>query len=260
MGLSVHFFASGQELGAAAAARTATVMRDAVAMRGRVRIIVATGNSQLEFIDALTKTAGLPWHAAEIFHMDEYAGMSDDHPASFRKWIRERVTERVRPASAEYIDGQAPDLEAECDRYSVLLNSAPIDLAFVGIGENGHIAFNDPPVADFEDPRTVKVVELDEACRRQQVGEGHFPTVADVPREALTLTCPALLRARHLICCVPDSRKAAAVRASLEGPLTEACPGSALRTHPDAHLFLDRDSAGLLRPVWTSDTRAVFGS
>jgi glucosamine-6-phosphate deaminase len=254
MGLSVHLYPSGQELGAAAAARTASVIRDAVSMRGRVRMIVATGNSQLEFIDALTKIAGLPWHAAEIFHMDEYAGMSADHPASFRRWIRERVTERVHPASADYLDGEAADRKAECDRYAALLNAAPVDLAFVGIGENGHIAFNDPHVADFDDPLTVKVVELDEACRRQQAGEGHFATVADVPREALTLTCPALLRARHLICCVPESRKAAAVRASLEGPLTEACPGSALRTHPDAHLFLDCDSASLLRPLWRAET------
>jgi glucosamine-6-phosphate deaminase len=250
MGLSVHVYPSAKEAGAAAAAITAVHIRDAVASRGRVRIIVATGNSQLEFITALTQTPNLPWHAAEIFHMDEYAGMGADHPASFRKWIRERVTDRVRPASADYLDGQATDLRAECDRYSALLNAAPIDLAFVGVGENGHIAFNDPHVAKFDDPLAVKVVDLDEACRRQQVGEGHFSTLSEVPREALTLTCPALLRARHLVCCVPETRKAEAVRASLEGPLTEACPGSALRTHPDAHLFLDRESSALLNPLW----------
>jgi glucosamine-6-phosphate deaminase len=250
MGLSVHVYPSARDGGAAAAALTAARIRDAVASRGRVRMIVATGNSQIEFITALTGTPNLPWHAAEIFHMDEYAGMAADHPASFPKWIKERVTDVVHPASAEYLDGQAPDLRAECDRYTALLNAAPIDLAFVGIGENGHIAFNDPHVAKFDDPLTVKIVDLDEACRRQQVGEGHFATLSDVPREALTLTCPALLRARHLICCVPESRKAQAVRASLEGPLTEMCPGSALRTHADAHLFLDRESAALLHPLW----------
>lgn len=250
MGFSVQVFPSRTELGAAAAARTAQLMREAVAEQGRVRIIVATGNSQLDFISALTRMPDLPWRQAEIFHMDEYAGMAADHPASFRKWIRERVTERVHPASAEYLDGQASDLRAECDRYTALLQAAPIDLAFVGIGENGHIAFNDPHVAQFGDPLTVKVVELDEACRRQQVGEGHFGSLAEVPREALTLTCPALLGARHLVCCIPESRKAEAVRASLEGPLTEACPGSALRTHADAALFLDRESAGLLHPLW----------
>jgi glucosamine-6-phosphate deaminase len=250
MGLSVHLYPSSKEAGAAAAALTAARIRDAVASRGRVRIIVATGNSQLDFIDALTSIPNLPWHAAEIFHMDEYAGMAANHPASFRKWIRERVTDRVHPASADYLDGQAQDLRAECDRYTALLNAAPIDLAFVGIGENGHIAFNDPHVAKFEDPLTVKVVDLDENCRRQQVGEGHFATLADVPREALTLTCPALLRARQLVCCVPEARKAEAVRTSLEGPLTESCPGSALRTHPEAHMYLDEEAASLLHVLW----------
>jgi glucosamine-6-phosphate deaminase len=255
MGLTVQVYSSRAQLGAAAAERAASVMREAVASSGRVRIIVATGNSQLDFIDALTRIPGLPWHAAEIFHMDEYAGMSSDHPASFRRWIRERVTERVRPASADYLDGQAADLQSECGRYADLLDKAPIDLAFVGIGENGHIAFNDPHVARFDDPQILKVVDLDEACRRQQVGEGHFTAIADVPREALTLTCPALLRAEHLVCCVPEARKAEAVRASLEGPLTEVCPGSALRTHSDAHLYLDRDSARLLSPLWFSPHR-----
>jgi glucosamine-6-phosphate deaminase len=250
MGLSVHVYPSAKEAGAAAAALTAVYIRDAVASRGRVRIIAATGNSQLDFIASLTATPNLPWHGAELFHMDEYAGMSADHPASFRKWIKERVTDLVLPASAEYLNGQAPDLRAECDRYSDLLNAAPIDLAFVGIGENGHIAFNDPHVARFDDPFSVKVVDLDEACRTQQVGEGHFATLEDVPREALTLTCPALLRARHLICCVPEARKAHAVRASLEGPLTEECPGSALRTHADAHVYLDKESSALLHPLW----------
>jgi glucosamine-6-phosphate deaminase len=255
MGLSVHVYPSAKDAGAAAAALTALHIRDTVASRGRVRIIVATGNSQLDFITALTSTPNLPWHGAEIFHMDEYAGMSADHPASFRKWIRERVTDRVRPASADYLNGEAPDPHAECERYAALLDAAPVDLAFVGIGENGHIAFNDPHVAKFDDPVSVKVVDLDEACRKQQVGEGHFGTIQDVPREALTLTCPALLRARHLICCVPEARKAQAVRASLEGPLTEACPGSALRTHADAHVYLDRDSSALLHPLWTKSNQ-----
>jgi glucosamine-6-phosphate deaminase len=246
MGFSWQVFDSRQQLGQAAAERAASLIRSAVFERGRARVIVATGNSQLAFIDALTSMNDIPWSDTEIFHMDEYAGMSDTHPASFRKWIRERVVDKVKPATAHYINGDAPDLKAECERYTLLLNSAPIDLAFVGIGENGHIAFNDPHVANFRDPVSVKVVDLDEACRRQQVGEGHFASVEDVPREAITLTCPALLRAAHLVCCVPDARKANAVKCSVEGPISEACPGSVLRTHTDAMLFLDRHSASLL--------------
>jgi glucosamine-6-phosphate deaminase len=246
MGFSWQVFDSRQQLGEAAAARAAELIRSAAAERGRARVIVATGNSQLAFIDALTSMADVPWDATEIFHMDEYAGMSDTHPASFRKWIRERVVDKVKPAAAHYINGDVPDLKSECERYALLLNAAPIDLAFVGIGENGHIAFNDPHVANFRDPLPIKVVDLDEACRKQQVGEGHFPSFEAVPREALTLTCPALMRAEHLICCVPDARKANAVKCSVEGPISEACPGSLLRRHPDAILYLDRQSASLL--------------
>ena len=246
MGFSWQVFESRQQLGQAAAERAASIIRAAVAERGRARVIVATGNSQLAFIDALTAMPDIPWSQTEIFHMDEYAGMPDTHPASFRKWIRERVVDRVKPAAAHYIEGDAADLKGECERYAGLLNAGPIDVAFVGIGENGHIAFNDPHVANFQDPLTIKVVDLDEACRRQQVGEGHFPSMDDVPREALTLTCPALLRAAHLVCCVPDARKANAVKCSVEGPISEACPGSSLRTHLDATLFLDRQSASLL--------------
>jgi glucosamine-6-phosphate deaminase len=246
MAFSWQVFDSRQQLGEAAAHRAASLIQSAVARRGRARVIVATGNSQLAFIDALTSMPGIPWNSVEIFHMDEYAGMSDTHPASFRKWIRERVVDKVNPSAAHYIDGDAPDLKAECERYSQLLNAAPVDLAFVGVGENGHIAFNDPHVANFRDPLTMKVVDLDEACRKQQVGEGHFASLDEVPREALTLTCPALMRAEHLVCSIPDARKANAVRCSIEGPVSEACPGSLLRTHPDAMLFLDRQSASLL--------------
>jgi glucosamine-6-phosphate deaminase len=156
------------------------------------------------------------------------------------------VVDKVRPRSAEYLRGDASDVQAECSRYSSLLLAAPVDVAFVGIGENGHIAFNDPHVADFNDPETVKIVELDEACRRQQVGEGHFPSVEDVPAEALTMTCPALMRAAHLVCSVPDARKAKAVADAVRGPLTERCPASLLRKHPDARLYLDKESASLL--------------
>lgn len=235
-----------EESGEAAAARTAELIQNAIDQRGQARIIVATGNSQLAFIDALVKHHEVDWQRVEVFHMDEYVGMSADHPASFRKWIRERVVERVRPAAAYYIEGDAEDLEAEMKRYANLLSARVPDLAFVGIGENGHIAFNDPPVADFCDPLVIKRVQLDERCRLQQVGEGHFPDLASTPTEALTLTCPALLAARHLICCVPELRKAQAVRDALLGPISTECPASILRTHGDAVLYLDSESASLL--------------
>jgi glucosamine-6-phosphate deaminase len=241
----VEIYGSASALGRAAADLAAQVIRSAATERGRARVIVATGNSQIPLIEALVQQ-DLDWKRVEIFHMDEYAGMAADHPASFRRWIRTRVEERVRPGKANYLAGDAPDLEAEMDRYSQLLNEAPIDLAFVGFGENGHIAFNDPHVADFNDPLTVKRITLDEPCRRQQAGEGHFKDVDSVPRDAVTVTCPGLFRADTWICCVPEARKAEAVRNALEGPISESCPASIVRRHPNAHVYLDQESSSLL--------------
>ncbi len=178
--------------------------------------------------------------------MDEYVGISATHPSSFRYWIRTRLEERVHPRAAHYIEGDAPNTAHAISAYTSLLEEAPIDLAFVGFGENGHIAFNDPPVADFHDPKILKVVTLDEACRRQQAGEGHFDDTASVPEEALTITCPGLFRAAAWVCCVPEARKAEAVRAALEGPISETCPASLVRRHPNAYVFLDVDSASKL--------------
>jgi glucosamine-6-phosphate deaminase len=242
----VRIYPSREALGAAAARQAAGLIQDAIAQAGRARIVVATGNSQLDLIGALVRRQGIDWNRVDIFHMDEYVGISRDHPASFRKWVRTRVEEKVSPGSTEYLEGDVPDLDAEMARYARLLSAGPIDLAFVGIGENGHIAFNDPAVADFEDPLMVKRVVLDLDCRHQQVGEGHFENIDAVPREALTLTCPALFRARSWICSVPETRKAAAVRNALEGPVSTACPGSLVRTHPHAAVYLDSDSAALL--------------
>ena len=178
--------------------------------------------------------------------MDEYVGMSADHPASFRRYLRERVDERVHPKVFHYIDGDGPDPEAECRRYAALLAEHPLDLVCLGIGENGHLAFNDPPVADFDDPVDVKVVALDHACRRQQVGEGHFVSLADVPTHAITVTIPALLRAGAVLAIVPEKRKAGPVADALTGPISTACPASVLRGAPQARLYLDRESASLL--------------
>jgi glucosamine-6-phosphate deaminase len=242
----VEVYASKGALGAAAAKRAANLIRAAIETHGRARIVVATGNSQLEMIEALTSDTAIDWKSVEVFHMDEYIGLSADHPSSFRYWIRNRVEERVHPLKVNYMVGDAADVDAEARRYSALLQSAPIHLAFVGFGENGHIAFNDPGVADFEDPATVKRMVLDDACRRQQSGEGHFKDVSSVPREALTMTCPALFRAGAWVCCVPDTRKAEAVRNALEGPISEACPASIVRRHANASVYLDTHSASLL--------------
>ncbi len=222
------------------------MLRKAVAERGAARVIIATGNSQRAFITALRDEADVPWHAVTVFHMDEYVGIAADHPASFRRWIREKVAEPFGPAQVHYIDGDAADPQAECRRYEALLRSAPLDLVCLGIGENGHIAFNEPHHADFGDPVWVKVITLDDRSRAQQVGEGHFATLADVPEHAITLTVPALLAPDTVQVVTPEERKAEAVRTALTAPVDPACPASVLRTRPGGTLFLDRSSAGLL--------------
>ncbi|MDQ3327861.1 MAG: glucosamine-6-phosphate deaminase [Chloroflexota bacterium] len=244
--MQVYVFASGQEMAAAAAANTARAPTAAIEYKGTARAIFATGNSQLGFVAALREQMEIPWEKITVFHMDEYVGIPANHPASFRRWIRERIETAYHPKAVHYIRGDAEDLEAECRRYEALLREAPIDLVCMGIGENGHLAFNDPPVADFEDPAWVKVVELDEACRAQQVGEGHFPTLEDVPTHAITLTVPALVAPRSLQVVVPEVRKAEAVRRAVRGPINTECPASILRNQPHAVLFLDAESASLL--------------
>jgi glucosamine-6-phosphate deaminase len=241
----VAIYPNDADMGAAAAVQAASLIRDAIAGRGGARIMVGTGNSQRTLIDGLMREA-VDWKRVVVFHMDEYVGMDADHPASFRRWLRTRVEERCRPAALHYIAGDSPDTRSEIARYSDLLAEGPIDVAFVGFGENGHIAFNDPDVADFKDPARIKIVKLDERCRRQQVGEGHFDELNVVPQHALTITCSELLAAKAWICCVPEARKAEAVRNALEGPITPACPASVVRTHPRAHVFLDASSAALL--------------
>jgi glucosamine-6-phosphate deaminase len=233
-------------LGLHAAGRAAEIIQAAVTQRGRARVIFATGNSQLDFIAALVEQKDIAWPRVELFHMDEYIGLPAQHPASFRLWLKTRVEDKIPLAEANYIRGDAPDVEAEVGRYSALLAAAPIDCAFVGFGENGHIAFNDPPSADFDDPVMMKVVELDPTCRRQQVGEGHFRDIDSVPRTAITITCSGLCASDAWICCVPERRKAVAVRDALTGPVTTSCPASVVRRKSSAWVFLDEDSASLL--------------
>jgi glucosamine-6-phosphate deaminase len=242
----VQIFRTRKEAGIAAAEDAATLINEAIMQRGRSRIMIATGNSQLDMVEELTQLSHINWELVDVFHMDEYYGIDGNHPASFRRWIRERVEDRVHPASVNYIHGDA-DVDAELERYTKLLLAGPLDVAFVGFGENGHIAFNDPAVADFSDPQIMKRVALDTACRQQQLNEGHFETLADVPAEAITVSCSGLLRAEAWVSCVPEGRKANAVYRALTGPITTACPASIVRTHAHASVYLDEDSGVLFK-------------
>lgn len=242
----VQVFDSKAAAGAAAAAAAAASLQRALQVRQKARLIVATGNSQLETVKSLAQFPNIDWSRIEVFHMDEYAGIPSVHPASFRRWIRAKLVDLVHPGEVHYIEGDAANLQEECARYGRLISNAPIDLCLLGIGENGHLAFNDPHVADFNDPLVMKIVMLDEVSRRQQVGEGHFPTLSDVPQQALTLTIPTLMKSEHIVCSVPERRKAEAVKNALEGPVAPQCPASLLRTHSQTTIFLDIESASLL--------------
>jgi glucosamine-6-phosphate deaminase len=230
-----------------AAAEVEGALTKAIAERGSANVMLATGNSQLAFLAVLVESTAIDWSKVTAFHMDEYVGVGADHPASFQRYMRARVAARVPIGTFHYLDGDAADPQTEADRYAALLAAHPLDVCCLGIGENGHLAFNDPPVADFDDPKLVKIVTLDDACRRQQVGEGHFATVADVPPQAITVTIPELLSAGCVVAIVPEARKADAVHAALTGPIATSCPGSALRTCAAAVLLLDRESSAQLQ-------------
>ncbi len=236
------------EMGKAAAAYAAEGIRKAIAERGAARVIVATGASQFTFLQALVAEPGIDWTKVTGFHLDEYVGLSVSHAASFRNYLRARFVAKLPAPIAAFneVNGENPDLTDECKRLRALLAAAPVDVACVGIGENGHLAFNDPP-ADFTTDEAFLVVDLDEACRRQQVGEGWFATLADVPKQALSMSVPQILKSKRIVCTVPDARKATAVKNTLEGPVSNMCPASVLRTHADCTLFLDEAAASQLK-------------
>lgn len=242
--MEIHVLEDKAAAGHAAAEVGAERIRSALAARHRAVIVLATGASQFEMLDRLVRAESMDWGRVTAFHLDEYAGLSPDHPASFRRYLRERFKERLPAPLAAFhaIQGDAPDPQAECVRLEGLFSNVTPDVVFLGIGENGHLAFNDPP-ADFETGAAFRVVTLDEACRRQQVGEGWFPSLEAVPERAVTMTVPAILRGRTLVCTVPEARKAEAVRNALEGPVCPEVPASILQRHPDCRLFLDRASA-----------------
>jgi len=240
--LDVAIYETRAEAGAASAARFAERLNRVIQNEGKAAVIFASAPSQNEFTAAL-RVADIDWTRVTAFHMDEYAGLTADHPASFRRYIREHLLDHVAIAAFHELRGEAADPEAECERYAALLAEAPPALAAMGIGENGHLAFMDPPVCDFNDPRAVKVVELDEVCRMQQVHDGCFAALDDVPTHALSLTVPVFMRTPHAVVTVPGPTKRAAVRDAVQGPVTTACPASILRRHPGAALFLDKESA-----------------
>ena len=244
--MKVQVFDSKPELGKAAAEVAAREIRQAIAERGQAYVIAATGASQFEFLDELVRQPNLDWTKVTFFHLDEYVGLADTHPASFRKYLRERIVERVHPGTFHFINGEAEDPEAEARRLGELISPIKVDVAFVGIGENGHLAFNDPP-ADFETEEPYLVVELDEACRRQQIGEGWFKNLAEVPPRAISMSVRQILKARKILCIVPDARKAQAVQNCVEREVRADHPASVLQRHADATIFLDSDSASLLQ-------------
>ena len=244
--LRVFVHPDRRAMGAVAAGRAAAALREAIARQGHARIVMASAPSQDELVAGLAAAPGIDWSRVTIFHMDEYVGLAASHPASFRDYQRRHLLSAVRPAAFHGIRGEDPDPASECARYAALFGAAPIDLVCLGVGENGHIAFNDPGLADFDDPQTVRIVELDDACRRQQVNDGCFEALEAVPRRAITLTCPALMSGRVLVCVVPGPRKAIAVRHMLGDPISVACPATVLRRHAHATLDLDHAAASSL--------------
>jgi glucosamine-6-phosphate deaminase len=244
--MRIQVCTSAAELGAAAARYGAQAIRAALASRGAAAITLATGTSQYATLGALTAERGLDWSRVTVFHLDEYVGLTDRHPASFRRYLRERFVSSVGSLAAFHgIRGDDPDPLGECRRLSELIRTHPVDVAFLGIGENGHLAFNDPP-ADFDTEQPYILVALDPACRRQQVGEGWFSSIAEVPERAVSMSVRQILKAGRLVVSAPEERKAEAVRRAVEGELSNRCPASILRTHADCTLFLDPQAASRL--------------
>jgi glucosamine-6-phosphate deaminase len=246
----LRVFPDKKALGQAAAAQAAAAMRSAIRQRGTARIVAASAASQFEFLEALTALDDFPWKQVELFHLDEYIGLPMTHPASFCKFLHERLIGKAGITNYHLLDG-AGDPAAVIREAGQALASAPVDVAFLGIGENGHIAFNDPP-ADFDTEHPFLVVNLDEACRRQQVGEGWYPDLSAVPKQAISMSVRQMLKAREILAVVPDARKAQAVKNCFEGEISPMAPASILRTHSNATIYLDTHSAALLSPATLS--------
>lgn len=242
--MRIKVFEEKKDLGRAAAEQAASSIRNAIRASGRARIIAATGASQFEFLEVLTKAADIDWQRVEMFHLDEYIGLPMSHPASFRSFLQERLIQKTGITNYHLLDGDG-DPSVSVRSASEAIVSAPIDIAFVGIGENGHLAFNDPP-ADFETEQPYLIVNLDEACRLQQVGEGWFANISETPKQAISMSIRQILKAKEIVAVVPDSRKAKAVKSCLEGEINPMAPASILRRHQNTTVYLDKNSAALL--------------
>jgi glucosamine-6-phosphate deaminase len=247
--LQVKIFSNRREMGKTAGHSVAKKIREILGMKKALSIVFASAPSQNEFLEELSQSPSILWNKVTAFHLDEYIGLSTNAPESFGHFLKVKFFEKVDPGNVYYLNGRAGDLEAECKRYADLLRDHPLDVACIGIGENGHLAFNDPPFADFQDPLPVKVVELDLISRQQQVRDGCFKSLQEVPQKAITLTIPVILSAAFIYCMVPGQTKAEAVRRTLQDSVSTDCPATILRKHGNAILFLDRDSAKLVRSV-----------
>lgn len=243
--MTTHVFPDPTSLGKAAGKDAAENIREAIRKNGCANIILATGTSQFETLMQLTIEEDIAWEEVTMFHLDEYIGLSGSHPASFRRYLKERFITRIPDLKAIHLINGETDPHDECHRLGELIKNHPIDVALIGIGENGHLAFNDPP-ADFETKSPYIVVSLDQACRQQQLGEGWFKTIEEVPRQAISMSVTQILKSTNIVCSVPDERKAPAVKNALEGPITNHCPASILQMHPECKIYLDRASARLV--------------
>jgi glucosamine-6-phosphate deaminase len=243
----IKCFDDKKEMARVAADQAAFILRDTIQKQGKARLIAATGAAQFEFLEALTTVPAIDWKRVEMFHLDEYIGLPETHPASFCRFLKERLIQKTGMVHYHLLNGDEDPAEV-IRRTGEALQSEPIDVAFVGIGENGHLAFNDPP-ADFETEEPYIIVTLDEPCRRQQLGEGWFDSLADVPRRAISMSVRQILKTKQILCIVPDARKANAVKACFDGEISPLAPASILRTHPNTTVYLDKNSAALLRPA-----------
>jgi glucosamine-6-phosphate deaminase len=250
----LRVFEDQSSLARAAAVQATEAIRSGIALHGRARVVAATGASQFEFLETLTTSPGIDWKRLELFHLDEYIGLPENHPASFCKFLRQRLIDKTGISDYHLLTGNANPTEI-IRLAAAAIALSPVDIAFVGIGENGHLAFNDPP-ADFQTEEPYVVVQLDEACRQQQVGEGWFQTLSDVPRQAISMSIRQILKSKEILCIAPDARKASAVQACFGGAISPLAPASILRTHPNTVVYLDQHSARLLRP----DTLSAFAA
>ena len=243
--MKTYVYSTKKETSRVAAQKAGEIIKEAIKRKNKATVIVATGTSQVDFLEFITKDSQIDWSKTEVFHLDEYVGISKNHSASFRKFLKEQFIDKVQPGTAHLINGDSNDLDEEVNRLNQLIKDKEIDVIFLGIGENGHIAFNDPP-ADFETEDPYIVVTLDQACKKQQVGEGWFESLDDVPTKAITISVSQIMKSNNLICVVPGSRKAEAVRNCFEGNISPKYPASILRNHEYAFVYLDNDSAQLL--------------